>query len=176
MGGGLHLRHRLFGSCEPVVARRAAALHHLLGEERHLMSTKIAEAFAARKADVRDAVAGVREQIQFVRESAPTLTTGLLIGAVLIGGFGGYIVSSWWTRWTVNAEWRERIAAKSATVRNVIDAGNAEISATDDEIINALGDTDARLSTAENALRSIKPMQSGNVGECRIPASGLLIK
>lgn len=135
--------------------------------------TNIAEAYAARKADVREKIDAVKEQIQFVRESAPSLTTGLLIGAMLIGAAGGWFASSIKTRWTVNAEWRDRIAAKSATVRNVIDAGNAEVTATDDAIINALGDTDARLAQAENALRSIKVSKPANGGECRIPR-GLL--
>lgn len=137
------------------------------------MQMKIAEAFAARKADVRDVVAGVREQIQFVRESAPTLTTALIVVVFLAGIAAGWFASRPFTRWAVNSEWRERIAIKSATVRNVIEAGNAEISATDDEIINALGDTDARLSQAETSLRSIKVSKSANSGECRIPASGL---
>lgn len=137
------------------------------------MQLKIAEAFAARKADVRDAVAGVREQIQFVRESAPTLTTALVVVVFVAGSAAGWFASKPFTRWTVNAEWRQRIAAKSATVRSVIDVGNAEISATDDEIINALGDTDARLSQAETALRSIKVSKSASGGECRIP-SGML--
>lgn len=135
--------------------------------------TNIAEAYAARKADVREKIDAVKEQIQFVRESAPSLTTGLLIAAVLIGGACGWFASSYWTRWAVNAEWRDRIAAKSANVRNIIDTGNAEITATDDDIINALGDTDARLSQAETALRSIKVSKPANGGECRIPR-GLL--
>lgn len=137
------------------------------------MSNYIAEAFASRTADARDKIGALKEQIQFVRESAPTLTTGLLIGAILIGGAGGWVVSSFVTRWTVNSEWRAKIAAASAPVRKIIADGNAELSATDDEIIEALGDTDAKLSSAENALRSIKPMQAGNGGECRIPR-GLL--
>lgn len=135
--------------------------------------TNIAEAYAARKADVREKIDAVKEQIQFVRESAPSLTTGLLIAAVLIGGAGGWFASSYWTRWAVNAEWRDRIAAKSANVRNIIDTGNAEITATDDDIINALGDTDARLSQAETALRSIKVSKPANGGECRIPRDSL---
>ncbi len=137
------------------------------------MQLNMAEAFAARKADVREKIDAVKEQIQFVRESAPTLTTALLIVVLFVGGVGGWFASAWVTRSTVNGEWRDRIAAASKTVRSVIDAGNAEISATDDEIINALGDTDARLSQAETALRSIKVSKSASGGECRIP-SGML--
>lgn len=136
------------------------------------MQLKIAEAFAARKADVRDAVAGVREQIQFVRESAPTLTTALLLVVFAIGGAVGWFASKPFTRSAVNKEWRAEIAAKSASVRSIVAAGNEEADATDNAIIKALGDTDARLSTAENALRSIKPNTSA-AGECRIPASRL---
>lgn len=51
-----------------------------------------------------------------------------------------------------NAEWRERITTTSAAVRSAIDKGSAEAAATDEDVIKALGETDAKLKAAEDRL------------------------
>src|SRR5690606_23422504 len=65
--------------------------------------------------------------------------------------------------------WREQIAAKSSSVRSVIQQSSAEIDALDKEILKALGDTDEKLSAAERQLEKVR----GSIGPdgCpRIPA------
>lgn len=136
------------------------------------MRAKIAEAFASRKDDARAAWEATRESVQLIRESAPTLTTVVAVVLLLLGAFAGWWASAWWTRWAVNAEWRERIAAQSAAVRNVVETGDAEITATDDDIIKALGDTDAKLVEAQRKLNSFKPAASV-ADRCRVPAECL---
>lgn len=132
------------------------------------MNAKLAAAFAS----VRDRADDLRDQVRWVRESAPSLTTGLLLATTVIGFAGGWYVSKPVTRWQVNKEWRTKIAAKSLTVRNIIETGDAEIAATDDDIINALGDTDAKLANAERNLKnSSRPSVAGD--RCRIPADCL---
>lgn len=136
------------------------------------MQTKIAEAFAS----VRERAADVRDQIRWVRESAPSLTTGLLIATTAIGFGSGWYVSKPFTRWAVNSEWRANIAAKSGKVRAIVTDGNAEITATDDDILEALGDTDAALINAERNLKNAGRtggIQTGSIDRCRIPAECL---
>lgn len=133
---------------------------------------RIGGALAGPRETAREKFAEAREQVQIIRDAAPTLTTGLLIGAVAIGAVGGWYASKVATRWAVNAEWRERIAAASAPVRAIISEGNAELAATDEQIIEALGDTDAKLSTAERALKNIPATR----GDCRINADSLRVK
>mgnify|MGYP003388457807 FL=1 len=132
------------------------------------MQTKIAEAFAS----IRERAADVRDQVRWVRESAPSLTTGLLIATTAIGFAGGWYVSKPFTRSSVNAEWRANIAAKSGRVRAIVANGNTEIEATDDDILEALGDTDAALSNAERNLKNAnRPsgIQTGSIDRCRVP-------
>lgn len=134
---------------------------------------RIGSAFAGPREAVRDKIDAARDQIQIIRDAAPTLTTALIVVVFVAGIAAGWFASKPFTRWAVNAEWRDKIAAKSGAVRGVLAAGNAEISATDDDIIEALGDTDARLSTAERALKTIRPATGG---ECRINADSLRVK
>lgn len=136
------------------------------------MNAKLAAAFAS----TRDRIADVRDQVRWVRESAPSLTTGLLIATTAIGFAGGWWISKPFTRSTVNAEWRTNIAAKSGKVRSIVATGNAEIEATDDDILEALGDTDAALINAERNLKNAnRPtgIQTGSIDRCRIPAECL---
>lgn len=49
--------------------------------------------------------------------------------------------------------WRTRIAASSAKVKEVIDKGTAEAIATDDDVIEAIRDTHAKLADAERKLK-----------------------
>ncbi len=142
------------------------------------MDTNIAAAlggFRERVGSVKDRAADIRDALRSIRAQAPTLTTGLILVVFGAGIAAGWYASKPFTRWTVNAEWRDRIAAASAPVRKIISEGNAEVSATDEQIIEALGDTDAKLSTAENALRSIKSRPATS-GECRINADSLRVK
>lgn len=117
---------------------------------------------------VRERVEGVIER---VRDAVP-LTTGLVIAVFLVGAMGGAWASKPVHRWQVNREWRERIAQSSEAVRRIMAAADAEAEATDDMIIATLGDTDARLSQAENDLRNAAAKGGrGNTDDaCRIPA------
>lgn len=136
------------------------------------MTSKIAEAFAS----VRERAADVRDQIRWVRDSAPSLTTGLLIATTAIGFGAGWYVSKPFTRWAVNSEWRANIAANSSKVRTIIKNGNSEADATDNEILEALGDTDAALINAERNLKNAGRtggIQTGSIDRCRIPAECL---
>lgn len=107
-----------------------------------------------------------------VRDRLPTLTTGILIVAFLVCGAAGEWVSRPFHKAKVNAEWRERIASKSATVRHVIAKGDAEAEALDAEIINTLGDHDAQLQFALRRLEDVSRAPA-TPGECRIPADSL---
>lgn len=95
----------------------------------------------------------------------------------------------WHVRRTVNAEWRAKIAASSTAVRASIARADAEAAATDTDIINALGDTDAKLAkaeadierlrgTAKPAVTSAPPAAAGGgeadpCGRCRIRSDSL---
>lgn len=136
------------------------------------MRDKIAEAFASRKDDVRQAWADTREKIQLVRDTAPTLTTALLVVVVAVGFGAGWYASKPFQRAAVNKEWRAKIAANSTAVRNIVAAGDAEITATDDEIIEALGDTDEKLAAAERNLKNANRSAVGS-DPCRIRAECL---
>jgi hypothetical protein len=133
--------------------------------------SKVSEAVARGRERLEIARLEAKQQIQYLRDNAPSLTTGLLIVAALVGGAGGYHVGKWMTRAGVNAEWRDRIAAKSASVRAIVARGNADAEAVDNEIINALGDNDAKLANAERHLKTIssRPIDQ----RCSVPADCL---
>lgn len=61
-------------------------------------------------------------------------------------------VWGWHTSRQRDAWWRAEIARSSAQVRATIKAGAAEAIATDDDLIKALGATDAKLHDAETRL------------------------
>lgn len=92
----------------------------------------------------------VVEKLQTVYVDPPrfSLLTGLIfcvIWLVLTFGYG------WWKAHERDKWWRAEIASKSVKVKSAIAKANAELP--DDEILKALGATDAALSAAEAALR-----------------------
>jgi flagellar biosynthesis/type III secretory pathway M-ring protein FliF/YscJ len=140
---------------------------------------KIAGAYASARdgvADARDrfseAATSAKQQVHLVQTAAPTLTTGLLIAAVLIGSVAGWFISKPFTRWAVNKEWRQTIAKNSSGTLRQVALGNAEADATDRDIISALGESDAKLSNAERHLKNLANARP-QPGDCRIPADRL---
>jgi hypothetical protein len=133
--------------------------------------SKVNEALARGRERLEIARLEAKQQIQYLRDNAPSLTTGLLILVLLVGAGAGFHAGKWWVRASVNAEWRDRIAAKSASVRAIVARGNADADAVDTEIINALGDNDAKLANAERHLKTIssRPIDQ----RCSIPADCL---
>ena len=95
------------------------------------------------------------QRLELARETwqAPRLT----ISAALVIAVIGLAVAPLWG-WHVKRErdawWRSEIASHSTSVRHAVAAGNAEATATDDEIIKALGDDHAKLLAAETALKN----------------------
>lgn len=65
--------------------------------------------------------------------------------------------------------WREQIAEKSASVREVMDRHQADIDDTDSLILKALEDTDDRLTAAEAELQAARNRQSRD-GCPRVPS------
>lgn len=140
---------------------------------------KIAGAYASARDGVSetrdrlsDAVTSAKQQVHLVQTAAPTLTTGLLIAAVLIGGVAGWFISKPFTRWAVNKEWRETIAKNSSGTLRQVALGNAEADATDRDIISALGESDAKLSNAERHLKNLANTRA-RPDDCRIRADSL---
>lgn len=105
--------------------------------------------------------------LERARDRVPTLTTALLIATFCAGAGTGIMVSKPWHRAEINKEWRERLASKSAGVRQIIAQGNAEAEALDDKILAELGVYDDRLAVAEAALENAA-RDSSDV--CRVPA------
>lgn len=107
--------------------------------------------------DVRDRIraAPMVERAMSVRVEAPRrLMTWVLVVMALLGLFwlyGRHVEAA------ANEIWRGRIAASSAAVRAAIERGNLEVSVTDSEIIAILGESDARLTEAENRLANTPP-------------------
>lgn len=119
---------------------------------------------------LREKIEGIYER---ARDNVPSLTTGLLIAALLVGAGVGALVSKPFHRAEINREWRERIASKSAAVRDVLAKGDAEAEAADNAILETLGAYDARLSSAEAAFASAAHNVTPHRDTCRIPASSL---
>lgn len=107
---------------------------------------------------VKDSVAVNR--IVIASENAPkipiTVAGALLAVALLIAPIWGWYVGRERDKW-----WRASIAQSSAAVRSAVNTGSAEALATDDDVLKALGDTDAKLKSAEAALRAYR-----GTGQC----------
>lgn len=143
------------------------------------MSSHIASAFAGVLALPRavadranDARIAVRDQVQVIRDGAPTITTALLIAAMLTGAAVCWPIASWWGSVAEGKRWKTEIAASSAAVRAAIGAGNSAIDAEDETIINALRATDAKATAAEDYLASSRNAPAVD-GCARIPAQCL---
>lgn len=105
--------------------------------------------------------------LERARDRVPTLTTALLIATFAAGAGTGIMVSKPWHKAQANREWRERLAAKSAGVRQIIADGNAEAEALDEKILAELGVYDDRLAVAEAALENAS---RDDTSACRIPS------
>lgn len=104
--------------------------------------------------------------IERAKEKMPSLTTGLVLAAMLSGATLGAIASKPLHRWQINREIRDKLAIKSDAVRNLVKEG-----VDDEAIIATLGDADAKLAEAEQKLARLKWAPSpAQPGECRIPA------
>lgn len=139
---------------------------------------KIAEAYASARATVGDKIDAVRSGVADfrdvavdLRDRAPTLTGALLLATFVAGGAVGGLAWSPFVRLKVNAEWRERIAAKSGAARAVISKADDDNEKLDREIISALGATDAALTEAETKLHSLS--KGNGDDKCRVPADRL---
>ena len=127
--------------------------------------------------DVRDrasaALESVREnpivqRIESFRYDPPPLDWKAIL-VVILTVVGAYYFGRWNAADDRDQWWREQIAAKSSSVRSVIQQSSAEIDALDKEILKALGDTHEKLSAAERQLEKVR----GSIGPdgCpRIPA------
>lgn len=101
-----------------------------------------------------------------VQSSRPLLNVILIAVAACVLGY----CLAWWTaREHVNAEWRHKITAASAAVREAVAAADTEVALTDDEIIKRLGDTDAQLKQAERALELARQDRSEIAGCPALP-------
>ena len=58
----------------------------------------------------------------------------------------------WWKGRERDQWWRAEIARTSAPVRAIVETGNKQAQATDDDVIKALGGTDEKLHAAEKKL------------------------
>lgn len=107
---------------------------------------------------VKDSVAVQR--VVIATETGPkipfTVAGALLVVALLVAPLWGWHVGRERDKW-----WRASIAQSSAAVRNAVNAGSAEALATDDDVLKALGETDAKLKSAEAALRAYR-----GTGQC----------
>lgn len=114
----------------------------------------------------------IEGRIERARDRVPNLTTGLVVATFVIGLAGGAWASKPLHRYQINKEWHEKIAKASSAVREAMARGDAEAEATDEEVLNALGDQDAQLYRAELALASARRVAL-NPSDCRIPAGSL---
>lgn len=127
-------------------------------------------------ADIKSAVAGARDGLEdarakissefaIIREAAPSLTTGLLIAALLVGAGIGAGVDHFFTRWAVNREWREKIAAAQQPTNDAIDKGNADAADVDAKAIDDIKGAFANATKAEKDLQDLQSKLSSSKGE-----------
>jgi hypothetical protein len=130
-------------------------------------------------ADMKSAVADARDSLELarakissefsvIREAAPSLTTGLLIAAVLVGAGIGAGVDHLFTRWAVNREWRERIAAAQKPTKDMIDKGNADAADVDAKAIDDIKGAFANAARAEKDLQDLQRKLSSSNGELEL--------
>lgn len=122
---------------------------------------------------MRDAAEPAVDRVHAIRIDPPPVR---LVHIIVVGL--AWPLSLWgWGEWCErgrDAWWRERIAAKSQTVREIVDKGGAAATATDDDIIRGLEHDDQKLRAAESALaaersRPYAPQRD----RCRVPADCL---
>lgn len=87
-------------------------------------------------------------------------------------------LSLWgWGEWCErgrDAWWRETIAAKSQSVREIVDRGSNAAKATDEDIIRGLEQDDRKLRAAETALEAERNRpHAPERDRCRVPADCL---
>ena len=70
-------------------------------------------------------------------------------------------VWGWHVGRTRDAWWREHIAAASKPVKDIMNRGNTDLPLEDEQIIKALGDSDAELTKAKNDLNAEHNPASG---------------
>jgi hypothetical protein len=127
-------------------------------------------------ADVKSAVASARDGLEnarekigsgfaVIREAAPSLTTGLLIVTFLVGVGAGAVADRFYTRWAVNREWRDRIAAAQKPTQDAIDQGNAASADVDAAGIEKVRKAFADASKAEKDLRVLQSKFSSTKSE-----------
>jgi hypothetical protein len=104
------------------------------------------------------------------------IETSSSIGRVILYGLVGLLVlilfttlQSWLTEHRVNREWRQRIAQASSAVRAAVGEGAKAAEAADADIIESLGESDAKLRIAERLLVEARDSRDSN-GCPRIPA------
>jgi hypothetical protein len=130
-------------------------------------------------AAIKSAVAGARDgldsarakissEFAIIREAAPSLTTGLLIAALLVGAGVGAGVSNVLTRWSVNRDWRERIAEAGQRTTDAIDKGNADAADVDAKAIDDVKGAFANAAKAEKDLQDLQRKLSSSKGELEL--------
>ena len=120
-------------------------------------------------ADARDGLKSARAKISsefaVIREAAPSLTTGWLIVTLLVGVGIGAGVGHVFTRWSVNRDWRARIAAAQQLTNEAIDKGNADAADVDAKAIDDVRGAFANATKAENDLQDLQTKLSISRGE-----------
>ena len=121
----------------------------------------------------REAAAPAVERIETIRYDPPPvrLTHLIVIGLA-------WPLSLWgWGKWCErgrDAWWRETIAAKSQSVREIVDRGSDAAKATDEDIIRGLEQDDRKLRAAETALEAERNRpHAPERDRCRVPADCL---
>lgn len=112
-----------------------------------------------------DARARISSEIAVVRAAAPRLTTGLLVASLFVGAGLGAFADHYFTRWAVNREWRERIAAAKAPTQEIITKGNADAADVDAAAIETVKGAFDNAAKAEKDLQDLQRKFSSATGE-----------
>ncbi len=102
-------------------------------------------------ADLSDDLRAVRERVTSVRvmQGGVGIRTFLII---IAAGFALYFLGSCNAKAKRDQWWREQIAAKSEVIRKKIETENDDLTNLDNEIIETIGEYDARLKKAQENL------------------------
>lgn len=136
-------------------------------------TAKLAGLAAGAVSRMRAAAEPAVERVHTIRYDPPPVRLTHIIAIGL-----AWPLSLWgWGEWCERGRdvwWRDRIASKSQSVREIVGRGGAEASATDDDIIKGLEADDHKLRAAESALEAERSRPAAPERDrCRIPADCL---